>query len=736
MRNSIPAAFLLPLALPFAIPISLGTIIEVPGDHAVLQDGIAAATAGDTVLVHPGVYLGAITIGKDITVTSIDPGDRDVVASTIIDAQGDDSAVKLYRDEPGPAILSGFTVRGGTGSGQRSTAGGGIHVSRSGSTIIRDCIVKDNYAEWWGGGIYLSKGSTVIARCTIQNNFTYRSSGGGIYVDESSVDAQLRDCTIRENRAYAGGAISAHAALTIYGCEIHDNHAGNVGAAIYMDSGASVQIRNSDINGNHATNDAAILFGLDAVVSIFSTTVAENWVTNPPGCAFYLEDSFLWADNSIFWDAVQNQFSTVDTPVDLTYSDVLGGWPGEGNISADPLFCLPQCTKMNLMLAEDSPCVGAGREGQNIGNHGVGCELPLELRPVTRRVPEDYSRIEWALDAACSGDTILVAPGTHAARVLRIDIDALTITGVDPSDPTIVAATVLQGDDDATAVQIFADSIGFRGMTVRGAETGIYASGGVTIADCIVSLNGFGIVLPYWSPTWSLIERCTIRENRDGGGVNGARTIRDCLISDNRGYYGGGLSARSDASIESCTIVNNEATEGAGIYFNGGGSALNTIVWNEAGNEIYSEGGEELQYCDVQGGWPGEGNFDADPRFCNISCPPFRLHTRGRLSVPGRRQGRRRRGGTGRGLPGAFRTRARRAAGAHRLSLAGRRVGGRVHWRHHSYRPRHLPGVRPGQRGKRSALARLGPGEPRCGGGDGDRRWRRWGSGGVLEAVS
>ena len=42
-----------------------------------------------------------------------------------------------------------------------------------------------------------------------------------------------------------------------------------------------------------------------------------------------------------------------------------------GNISEDPLFCDPVAA--DYTLSEDSPCVGSGTGGSNIGAYGVGC---------------------------------------------------------------------------------------------------------------------------------------------------------------------------------------------------------------------------------------------------------------------------------------------------------------------------------------------------------------------------
>jgi hypothetical protein len=81
------------------------------------------------------------------------------------------------------------------------------------------------------------------------------------------------------------------------------------------------------------------------------------------------------------------------------------------------------------------------------------------------------------------------------------------------------------------------------------------------------------------------------------------------------------------AVISFCTIANNRA--GDGVLFGwGGGMAVsapqghidvhNCIFWGNTafeGDQIYPPNLTGVHYCDVEGGYVGEGNFDADPLF-------------------------------------------------------------------------------------------------------------------------
>jgi hypothetical protein len=63
--------------------------------------------------------------------------------------------------------------------------------------------------------------------------------------------------------------------------------------------------------------------------------------------------------NSILWNNVPNDvFDDVNSTTTAAYSDIAGGFPGTGNIDADPLFVDPD--HGDLRLQPGSPCIDAG----------------------------------------------------------------------------------------------------------------------------------------------------------------------------------------------------------------------------------------------------------------------------------------------------------------------------------------------------------------------------------------
>jgi len=75
--------------------------------------------------------------------------------------------------------------------------------------------------------------------------------------------------------------------------------------------------------------------------------------------------SDLSGSNNIVWGNTENVIFTGNSTLRLTYSDVQGGQPGEGNIDADPLF-VDEGAK-DFRLSPGSPALGTGLGGVDMG---------------------------------------------------------------------------------------------------------------------------------------------------------------------------------------------------------------------------------------------------------------------------------------------------------------------------------------------------------------------------------
>lgn len=122
----------------------------------------------------------------------------------------------------------------------------------------------------------------------------------------------------------------------------------------------------------------------------------------------------------------------------------------------------------------------------------------VPLQPVVGskviKVPEDYPKIQWAIDAANAGDTIQVASGTYFEKV-RIT-KSLSLIGEGPEN-TVITPDGTDGTAIITVVRVQADNVEIRGFAVKGGTYGIFLwyCSGTLLSNNVMSGNkwNFGV---------------------------------------------------------------------------------------------------------------------------------------------------------------------------------------------------------------------------------------------------
>lgn len=162
--------------------------------------------------------------------------------------------------------------------------------------------------------------------------------------------------------------------------------------------------------------------------------------------------------------------------------------------------------------------------------------------------------------------------------------------------------------------------------TTRGG--GVYCtSSDPTLTHCQVTDNtasdsGGGLFCAGSEPT---LTNCHVTGNSaasDGGGVYCSysfSTLTNCMITGNAAGNGGGVHCSSSPSptLTGCTISGNTATlDGGGICcrFSADPTLTNCIVWGDVPQATHVDSGiPVVTYSDIEGGWNGIGNIDANP---------------------------------------------------------------------------------------------------------------------------
>jgi len=321
--------FFLTILLPSSSPAATLYVSEsVPGEYRLIQDALDAAVAGDEVVVRDGKYNEANLDcrGKAITLRSEHGPDY-----TIINGSGD-RAIGFFNGEGPGTVVSGFKIK--------------TYVSPSRGYVT---------------GIVCYYSSPTITNCTIGGEGgLFPHSGGGFALIHSS--PIITECEIRWNGANAGGGINAHdSSPTITHCKIHGNWA-YWGGGIFLEAGCRPTISNCAIYRNHSDGAGGGIFCKNSSPIIINCTIAKNRANAPPpaGAALHCDwDSSPNVCNSILWGNNDPGLPEVSgREVLITYSDIEGGYAGEGNIDQDPLFVAPALG--NFELSDGSPAIDAG----------------------------------------------------------------------------------------------------------------------------------------------------------------------------------------------------------------------------------------------------------------------------------------------------------------------------------------------------------------------------------------
>jgi len=385
------------LTILLLLSLSYSAILLVPDEYPTIQSALDVASDGDSVLVSAGTYYENIIWPATNGIELIGSGEE----SCFIDGNELASVIRFEEDLGGisTTLITGFTIQNGNAQDCEYTnshrcRGGGMYIYFSSPTFT-NMIISDNSA-YQGGGIYLLSSNPILTNVIISDNSA--THGGAVYITSSTTPTFI-NVTISHNFAPYGGGV-------------------------YLLS-SNPHFINVTFSGNSATYGGGILF----LYNIHHSGQIDG--SNPN-----LANSILWGnspDEIYFWE-----FESLGHSITISYSDIQGGEAGivandgtvyweDGNIDAEPLFCDAQ--NGDFTVQSDSPVLGTGQDGADMGAYGVGCE-PFFAGDVTQdgliNVLDIVLLINWILSNTSFTDLeVSIADMTNDGLVNVLDIVAL-----------------------------------------------------------------------------------------------------------------------------------------------------------------------------------------------------------------------------------------------------------------------------------------------------------------------
>lgn len=402
------------LGFPFSNPAENGSV-DQPFDD--IQKAIAAASNGDRVLVMPSNHFGSYSLsptfgsiellGKAITVESAEGAAVTRISGANLAGE---PGVLIQGGEGLSTVFRGFTIEGcdhGTGG---ADVGGGISVLNS-SPTIEDCVFTGNRA-YVGGGLYLFNSSSRVEGCVFRANDAVHQ-GGAVYTSSNGSPAFIA-CSFISNVSNYGGAFLSRtvpaSSVVVASCLFQENSSrvGYAGGLAKFDQGNILIDRCRFLRNSAATDGGGIHLNQGGIVSssLFDSNSSANSVgggvstggttgiSTILGCTLHRNEgggiSELSASqvtvtevrNSIVWG---NSAYEIGSNIDVRYTNVLGGYGGQGNVDVDPMFRdtvgpdgMAGTMDDDLSLLASSECIDAG------DTRLVATAYPLDLSGANR----------------------------------------------------------------------------------------------------------------------------------------------------------------------------------------------------------------------------------------------------------------------------------------------------------------------------------------------------------------
>jgi hypothetical protein len=518
-----------------------------------VQDAIDAVDAGGTVYIAAGSYTegATLSISKNLSLQG-DGAEVSILSGNSNGDYGPDNDEYRVMDITGSTTtvyLKDLTITDGQGnvtggSSVTNNLGGGIY--NTGILTLERCILSNNTVTV-GGGIYTS-GTLNLNDCTLDGN---RGSGGAIHVAAGS--ATLTSTTLSNNFTYnnAGGiGAAANTSIALYDCVLNSNTA-YTGAAIYTHDNVDLVLENCQLTDNETESDgAAIMANRNGSITILNTEIDSNTSSDGMGGGLYIGNA------------------TDVTISDSTISNNYAGFHGGGIFNEGTLLM------EDSTLASNSAYSGGGLYNETDGTYGNSGDGHASL--LRSRITENQARsyrgggINNSSSGSYSSSTDTSITDNGAVLYLidcSIDQNSSNYSGGGLAN--IGTATI----ENST----------FYGNTTTHDGAAIHNY----IAEYEYEQSGSFLIIPAKLKliNSTLSGNQTTGYNRYGGGLYnhwGDATLYHCTITDNTATFGGGIYNDKTLRLANSLLLGNTVTGSAG----GVNLLESQSITNEGGNII------------------------------------------------------------------------------------------------------------------------------------------------------
>jgi parallel beta-helix repeat protein len=403
---------------------------------------------------------------------------------------------------------------------------------------------------------------------TIQNGGGAYVEGGGILCSGGSNPIISYNMITRDSAGIGGGIYCYYSSPRISNNTISDNVVTGGGAGIYCYTGSHPVINHNTITANRARtgSGAGIYCYNNASPTITDNDISGNSAASSGGGIFGQESNAIISGNRITGNSAP-QGGGVDWPwygtPTMSNNIISGNTAGTGG----GIFCGSNCDA----IIDSNEISGNSTTSKGGGIYCYSCSPTISNNTISGN---------WASSYNCEG-----GGGIYLRSNCHPVISDNVITANWTSGDWAGNGGAIQCYDQCSP-EITGNSFGENSASHHGGAIDLEYSSNPTITHCSFDRNSAGA---------------------NGGGIrcrySAAPTVTNCTFSANvADISGGGIDCDwwFSSPMANCILWGNTALNGPQIYV--------------------PEGAPDptVTYCDVQGGWAGQGNIDSDPL---LVCP-------------------------------------------------------------------------------------------------------------------